>query len=144
MHQAQYAHGVVLRASYYTSTVGNIEELEERIHACQFPTFPVLTGPWPNRLHPEVFKRIKGTQRSKGVDIKLTIDVLTQAWNDNLDTVILLTGDGDYLPLVREVQRAGKLVLLAAFSSGLSAALARTANDFLCLDGVTFISPPAT
>jgi uncharacterized LabA/DUF88 family protein len=56
----------------------------------------------PCNLTPQVFKRDKGTSRSKGVDIKLTVDVLTQVHNDTVDSVYILSGDGDYLPLMEE------------------------------------------
>jgi len=66
-------------------------------------------------FYPEVFKRPQNTRESKGVDIALTIDMLRGAYMDLYDVAVLVTGDGDYIPVVREVQRVGKAVYLIGF-----------------------------
>jgi uncharacterized LabA/DUF88 family protein len=46
---------------------------------------------------------------------------------------VLVTGDGDYLPVVEEVKRFGKRVVLAFFEhseAGLSPELRRAADEF--------------
>ena len=45
----------------------------------------------------------------------MTVDILSQIYLDNIDTVYLIAGDGDYLPIISEVIRMGKQVYLAAF-----------------------------
>jgi|SRR5579859_776036 len=91
--------GYAIRCYYYTSVVGD----EVRLNT-------VRTSLWELGFHPEVFKRDKGSQRSKGVDITLTKDVLSHAYQGNFDVALLVAGDGDYVPLVREVKRLGKNV----------------------------------
>jgi hypothetical protein len=143
--QATLGHAIVLRTTYYTSKVGSPEDLDalrDRILKLDVPTFPQVEGPWPNRLTPVVFKRDKGTQRSKGVDIALAVDVLNHVSRNNVDTVMLFGGDGDYLPLVHEVLRAGKIVLLSAFSSGLSPELVRIVSDTYRLEATAFAKAP--
>jgi hypothetical protein len=130
----------IVRATYYTSMIGgpqDLESLRDQIKALEFQR-----GRWselPNNLTPEVFKRDKGTQRSKGVDIKLVVDVLTQVTRDTIDTVMLLSGDGDYLPLVEEVRRTGKQLYLCAFASGLSPTLRHAADHVYLLDNTAFV-----
>ena len=51
----------------------------------------------------------------KGVDVQLALDVLDLAHEDRLDVVVLLTGDGDFVPLVRKVTSLGKQVVIAHF-----------------------------
>lgn len=83
---------------------------------------------------PEVFPR-KGV-RSKKVDIALSAQLLRQAFLGNFDTAVLLTGDGDFVPLVRAVQDMGKSVVILAFESGLSPDLRFAADECYLLDGL--------
>ena len=63
-----------------------------------------------------MLQKVKG-RPSKGVDIALTCDMLSHASHDNYDVAVLIAGDGDYVPLVDEVKRLGKLVHLVFFQS---------------------------
>jgi uncharacterized LabA/DUF88 family protein len=59
--------------------------------------------------------------------------MLRQAFLDNYDLAVLVTGDGDYLPVVEEVKRLGKRVTLAFFEhaqAGLNPELPRAADEF--------------
>jgi uncharacterized protein (TIGR00288 family) len=93
----------------------------------------------PNALTPYVLKKSSKSVKAKGVDIRMCVDVLHHTVNDNLDAVLLLTGDGDFLPLVHEVIRAGKQLYVAAFSEGLNEEIRRAADQFQCLDGTMFV-----
>lgn len=94
-----------IRAHYYTSAIGDAPRLDEiRAYLRQIG------------FHPEIFQKPKGV-RSKGVDISLTKDMLSHAFLDNYDAAVLIAGDADYIPLVREVQRLGKQVFLSFFQT---------------------------
>ncbi len=54
-------------------------------------------------FEPVLFKKRIG--RKKGVDIALTMNILTNAFNQNYDIGILFAGDEDYVELVKEVKR---------------------------------------
>jgi hypothetical protein len=130
----------ILRTTYYTSMVGSPQQLDSLRDQIKGLTFQ--QGRWselPNNVTPEVFQRDKGTQRSKGVDITLVVDALTQAHSNAVDTILLLSGDGDYLPLLREIRRSGKQVYLSAFESGLNAKLRHEADHVYILDNTAFI-----
>jgi hypothetical protein len=62
--------------------------------------------------------------------------MLSHAYKDNYDVAVLVTGDADYLPLVDEVQRQGKVVVVAFFdtSHGLDVRLGRAADHFIELN----------
>jgi uncharacterized LabA/DUF88 family protein len=129
----------VLRATYYTYVVGDtnkIRDTRQAIKSLEHKTHRNST--LPNRLTPKVFKKPRSAAEAKGVDIQLTVDVLTHVHSDNVDTVLLLSGDGDYLPLIQEVQRCGKLCYVSAFSDGLNEELTYAADKFYCLDGGIF------
>ena len=89
-------------------------------------------------LAPRVFKKGAREAKTKSVDINLTIDMMRHAANPNFDVLYLLSGDGDYLPLIEEVTRMGKQVWLGAFSKGFNSNLKYAADDFFDLDPIFF------
>ncbi len=94
-----------VRSYYYTNVKGdnaNINKVRESL--------------WNLGFHPEVFKKDRPDQKAKGVDITLTKDMLSHAYLDNYDVAVLLSGDGDYVPLLNEVKRLGKQVCVAFFT----------------------------
>jgi hypothetical protein len=112
----------VRRAFYYTSARGThdlIDAVREEL--------------WGLTFAPRVFKR-EGTRPSKRVDISLATEALTNAHLDNFETVVLVAGDDDYVPLVDEIKRTGKIVVVMFFEgphSGMSHEL-RLAADRFC------------
>jgi uncharacterized LabA/DUF88 family protein len=51
----------------------------------------------------------------KGVDIALTIDALQVGLEDKIDIAVLVTGDGDFVPLVRALMKNGIRVATVYF-----------------------------
>lgn len=84
-------------------------------------------------FHPEVFRKEKG-RRSKGVDITLAKDTLSHAFFGNYDVTVLLAGDGDYVPLVSEVKRLGKVVYSVFFKTSMNTELRLASDHTLYLD----------
>jgi len=58
--------------------------------------------------------------RIKGDDIHLAIDMLKDAYENKYDTSILISGDGDFAPLVRYVKNKGKKVENLHFEKNIS------------------------
>lgn len=52
----------------------------------------------------------------KGVDVALVTDMISMAWKHAYDTVILIGGDEDYLPAIKEIKQIPKRIEIAAFS----------------------------
>mgnify|MGYP003624277553 CR=1 FL=1 len=128
-----------IRATYYTYAVGSsnmINDIQNELRNMYFKmdNKSVL----PNRLTPCVFKKDKKTRKTKGVDIKMTVDILSNVYQDNLDTVFLVAGDGDYLPLIKEIRRFGKQIYLAFFTTGLNENLLNYVDHYICLDKLYF------
>ncbi len=66
-------------------------------------------------------------------DIGIAMDCIELA--PRLDTIIIVSGDGDFVPLVEHLKRAlGCRVEVAAFGKSTSAKLIESADDFLDLD----------
>jgi uncharacterized LabA/DUF88 family protein len=70
----------------------------------------------------------------KGVDILIATDMLTNALRDCYDTAILVSGDGDFAPVLEEITRSGKQVENAVFSSSRSDALISASDLFIELN----------
>lgn len=60
--------------------------------------------------------------------------MLTNALRDCYDTAILVSGDGDFAPVLEEIARAGKQVENAVFRSGRSDALISASDLFIELN----------
>lgn len=67
-------------------------------------------------------------------DVGLAMDIIKMA--PALDSVVLVSGDGDYVPLVEYLQNHGKLVEVAAFGRSSSQNLINRVDDFLDLDSI--------
>jgi uncharacterized LabA/DUF88 family protein len=66
-------------------------------------------------------------------DVGLAVDAITAS--PKLDTIILFTGDGDFIPLIEYLQRhAGCQVEVASFGRSTSGKLKEAADHFLDLD----------
>jgi uncharacterized LabA/DUF88 family protein len=136
----------ILRVSYYTYAVGTDEYLKQ---VCdQLKKFSYISRMSrsdfsdTNYIYPRVFKKNKQSAKRKGVDISITVEALTHTFNNSIDIAYLMTGDGDYIPLINEIIRNGKKVFLAAFSEGLNPALPNSVDIFNTLDKVFFENSP--
>ncbi|MDA3836800.1 MAG: NYN domain-containing protein [Nanoarchaeota archaeon] len=69
-------------------------------------------------------KRLDGSDEEyfviKGDDIHLSIDMLRDAYKNKYDKVILISGDGDFAPLIRYVKEEGKEVVNYSFEGSAS------------------------
>jgi NYN domain len=119
-------HRNPVRSHYYTSVVDDGVRWGE-----------VRQALWELNFQPEVFRKRAQQDKAKGVDIALATDMLNHTFSDNLDVVVLVAGDGDYIPLVREVKRRGKLVYLAFFErEGLNPELKLESDAMVQIDAL--------
>jgi hypothetical protein len=116
-------HYSPIRAHYYTSAKFDGTTPDE-IHDAL----------WCLGFDAKIFKREKG-KGSKGIDIALATDFLCNAFFGNYEAAVLIAGDGDYVPMVEQVKRMGKVVYTAFFAeSGMNLRLARASDEFFRLD----------
>jgi uncharacterized LabA/DUF88 family protein len=130
----------VVRATYYASAVGDdpyIEEIRKTIHQLTYYFKDGLSGTIAH-IVPKVYKKPQKSNKSRAVDINITLDITVNTYNDSIDDIYLLSGDGDYLPVIEEAMRRGKHVYVYAFSNGLSPSLKNTADDTQLLDSFFF------
>lgn len=76
---------------------------------------------------------LDGTKKADW-DVGLAMDIIKMA--PALDSVILVSGDGDYIPLVEYLQNHGKSVEVVAFGRSASQNLINKVDDFLDLDTI--------
>lgn len=130
----------LVRINYYTCVVGadtKVTQVTEEIARTPFTTYS------PNNLIPRVHKKLLQSQKTKVVDVDITMDFFRAAQSMPVDALMLLSGDGDYLPLIHDVVRTtSKQVYIAAFSHGLARQLTTCAEQFQCLDDSFFEPQP--
>jgi uncharacterized LabA/DUF88 family protein len=56
----------------------------------------------------------------KKVDIKIAIDMVSLAYEDTYDIAVLVSGDGDFVPVVKKIKTLGKIFELWAFKYSLA------------------------
>jgi hypothetical protein len=110
----------LVRAYYYTSTVSNEPEWTKTRIAIRQLGF-----------EPRLFQRRKG--RTKAVDIALATDVLALGAARQYDAAVIVSGDGDYVPLLEAVKRMGLHAAAAFVSNDLSPEIPITADEFASL-----------
>jgi uncharacterized LabA/DUF88 family protein len=70
----------------------------------------------------------------KGDDIYLATDLVSFAYENKYDTAILVSGDGDFVPAIKKVQKLGKKVENAYFSANRSNFLKSVCDASILLD----------
>lgn len=73
-----------------------------------------------------------GGQKKADWDVGLAVDVISMA--KQLDAVVLVTGDGDFVPLVEYLQHNGLIVEAVSFGRSTSLKLKEAVNNFTDLD----------
>jgi uncharacterized protein (TIGR00288 family) len=59
----------------------------------------------------------------KKVDIQIAIDIVSLAYENAYDTAVLISGDGDFVPIIRKIRELGKNVEIWAFKYSLAKAI---------------------
>jgi len=84
------------------------------------------------RIVTKPLKRFANGTIKANFDVELAIDVLTMS--DRLDTVVLLSGDGDFRRLVEIVESKGVRVEVVAFGNSTAAELRAVADEYTDLN----------
>ena len=65
-------------------------------------------------------KIVSGGAIEKKVDIKIAIDIISLAYENAYDTAVLVSGDGDFVPVVKMVKELDKHLEVWAFRYSLA------------------------
>jgi uncharacterized LabA/DUF88 family protein len=128
----------IKRVAYYTNQVGGDDKLNE-LEAKLVNLIWRPNSGFSGHVNPRVFKKSSKSHKAASVDINITIDVLRHCHQKDVGAVYIISGDGDYLPLVNEAMRTGTRVFVGALSSGLHPKLRIAADYFIPLDDTFFL-----
>jgi uncharacterized LabA/DUF88 family protein len=106
--QFRNIYGELIRTYYYDAIVDEKEKDERERQSKFFDTLRTL--PFCTVRLGRLKTARKEPRRQKGVDILMSIDMLTKAYENHYDIAILVAGDGDFVDLVEAVKDAGKRV----------------------------------
>jgi len=121
----------LVRANAYV-VKADIEEQDKFFNALKQMGFEV---------HSKDLQTFLGGAKKGDWDVGIAMDMIEQA--PKLDTVILVSGDGDFQPLLQHLRRAvGCRVEVAAFGKSTSKKLGEEADSFLDLDNRRFLIMP--
>lgn len=97
--------GILVRAFYYTAVAEDqdFSPLRPLVDWLDYNGFAVVTKPLKEFTDSQGRRRVKGN-----MDIELAIDVMELS--DQVDHIVLFSGDGDFRRLVEAVQRKGRRV----------------------------------
>ncbi len=114
----------VVAAHYYDGrTTTNVADSNQLEKERDFEMALIQAGVVPHYLPVKETPKSSGDAEmaryslaQKGVDVELAIDVLDSAHSNRYDVAVLVTGDADFVPLVRRITSLGKNALVAHFS----------------------------
>jgi uncharacterized LabA/DUF88 family protein len=86
------------------------------------------------RTRPLRYSTDKKKKWEKGIDILIATDMLSGAYLNGYDTVMLVSGDGDFAPVLDEIKKMGKRVENAFFLHGRADALVASCDVFVSLN----------
>jgi uncharacterized LabA/DUF88 family protein len=66
--------------------------------------------------HSMLVRKAPGGRKERGVDVWLALEAYEQVINKKLDYLVLIAGDGDFVPLVKKVQSMGTKVFLIGWN----------------------------
>jgi len=67
-------------------------------------------------IEPKLMPMPQSASNEKGADVALAIDAVQVALDGKIDIAVLVTGDGDFVPLVRALMKHGVRVMAAHFA----------------------------
>jgi uncharacterized LabA/DUF88 family protein len=126
------SRGNLLRAFYYTALIEDQEysSIRPLLDWLDYNGYTVVTKP------AKEFTDAMGRRKIKGnMDLELAVDMMELA--DNIDHVVLFSGDGDFRPVVESIQRKGvRVTVISTISTQppmIADELRRQADTFIDL-----------
>ena len=127
--------GRLVRAFYYTALIEDADysPIRPLVDWLDYNGYTMVTKPTKEFVDSQGRRKIKGN-----MDIELAIDVMEMA--DNVDHIILFSGDGDFRRLLEAVQRKGvRVTVVSTIQSNppmVADELRRQADFFLDLESL--------
>ncbi len=123
----------LMRCYYYNAPL--TEDYDEELRDGQARFFESLRRiPYVTVRLGRLHRRPDGSLVEKGIDVAIAVEALSLAIDDAYDTVVLVSGDGDYVELVEAIKRQGKHVECAMFRNQSAGVLLEYSDVFRPLD----------
>lgn len=104
--------------------VGVLGEIDKWKKACESVGFEV---------HMKAPHTYVDGSRKADCDMEIALDIMQ--WAPNLDVIALISGDGDFIPLIQRLQKKGKRVRVLAVERSCHGELPSVANEFIPITG---------
>ena len=104
----------LIKIKYYNSPL-NMDDDEEAYKKQQKFFDYLFEVPLIDVYFGRLEKRSNGKKAEKGVDVKLAVDLVVNAYKDNYDIAILVSNDPDFIPAIQEAKELGKQVINVSF-----------------------------
>lgn len=72
--------------------------------------------------------------KQMGVDVNLAVDVVSQAASSQCNTIVIVSGDGDFIPVISKVKETGKKIEFASWEECANKSLMDECDYFTFLD----------
>lgn len=115
----------VCRTCFYTGVDLNDNKQKDFLSWMQYNGYQVISK--------EVIKRADGSRKAN-LDLELGFDMKNLL--DSYDTAVLVSGDGDFVCAIQDLQNQGKRVEVASFRSNTSDTLINVADSYLDLQTI--------
>lgn len=104
----------LIEIKYYNFPLNRIDNSEEYKKQQKF--FEYLSDvPLMDIYFGRLEKRPDGKKAEKGVDVKLAVDLVVNAYKDKYDIAILVSNDADFIPAIQEALNLCKEVYYVGF-----------------------------
>jgi len=78
-------------------------------------------------------------EKQIGVDVLLATTVIKHTLNSQCDVIIIVSGDGDFIPVIDEVKDTGKKIEFAAFADCANNSLIEETDHFTYIDDLPIL-----
>lgn len=109
--EQDYSHYRVAYAGWYQGLFTSSQSSEKQLHSQRNRDIDMMHA----GIDPKYVPMSQQTQREKGVDVALAIDALQVGMEGKIDIAVLVTGDGDLVPLARALMKHGIRVAVVYF-----------------------------
>lgn len=72
--------------------------------------------------------------RESDVDVYMAVNAMDAVYNENIDVIVLVTRDADFLPVIQKAKEKGKETVIIGMEPGFSTALQNAADNVIELD----------
>jgi uncharacterized protein (TIGR00288 family) len=72
--------------------------------------------------------------KESDVDVYMAVNAVESIFNDDIDTIILVTRDTDFLPVIQKAKEYGKETVVMGMDPGFSTALKNAADEVVVLE----------